>query len=57
VNANVRLLGIDAGALAAVVAKPVADSVLDAQRDEIKAFERAAQRRDVDADGIADVKL
>src|SRR5437763_1610666 len=52
-TADRRPHGVDARPLAVLVAHPVADGVLDAQRSEVEAFQRAALRGGVDAQRLA----
>ena len=55
-DAHVGRARIHVRAFAAVRAKRIAHRVLQAQRHEVEAFQRAARRRDVDADGVARVE-
>jgi hypothetical protein len=50
VDADIRIVGVHAGAFAAEGAELVAYRILDFQCGEIQAFQRAFDRRHVDAD-------
>ena len=56
VNAHVGLLRLHAGARAAALAKAVGNGVFDAQGGKLQAFEGAAARGDVHAEGVARAK-
>ena len=56
-HAHIGIGAVDARALAERVAKPVAHRVLDAQRRELEALQRALLRRDVDAQRALDAEV
>src|SRR5688572_6259854 len=55
-NTDLRRRALHVGALAQGVAKPVADGVLDAQRGELEALERALLRGEIDAQAALHVE-
>ncbi len=55
-DAHVRFHGVHAGPFAAVRAEAVAHGILDQQRDELQAFQRAADRGGIHAYGMGHIE-